>query len=75
MGGPDPAGHRRLVAKTKHPPTVFLASTSALWVVSGMFVIIGDHVEKFIQPRILRKVAAVAFANVGMLLLSGFWDK
>lgn len=64
-----------LVAKTKHPITVFLASTSALWVVSGLFVMIGHHAKKFIQPHILQKIAAVAFAIVGLLLLSGFWDK
>ena len=64
-----------LVAKTNHPATIFLASTSALWVVSGMFVVIGHHAKKFIQPHILRNIAAVAFAAVGLLLLSGFWDK
>lgn len=63
------------VAATGHPVTVFLASTSALWAASGMFVLIGHHSKKFIQPAILRKIAAVAFLVVGILLLSGFWDK
>jgi putative Ca2+/H+ antiporter (TMEM165/GDT1 family) len=63
------------VAATGHPVTVFLASTSALWAASGMFVLIGHHSKKFIQPIILQKVAAVVFGAVGILLLSGFWDK
>jgi putative Ca2+/H+ antiporter (TMEM165/GDT1 family) len=64
-----------LVAKTNHPTTVFLASTSALWVVSGLFVVIGHHAKKVLRPHILQNIAAVAFALVGILLLSGFWDK
>lgn len=64
-----------LVAKTKHPAIIFLASTLALWVVSGLFVIIGHHAKRFIRPHILQNIAAVAFGIVGILLLSGFWDK
>lgn len=62
------------VATSGHPATVFLASTSALCVASGIFVLIGHHSKKFIRPALLRKIAAVAFAAVGILLLSGFWD-
>jgi Ca2+/H+ antiporter, TMEM165/GDT1 family len=64
-----------LVAKTRHPLTVFLASTSALWTVSALFVTLGHHSKGFIRPRLLRWTAAAAFAFVGILLLSGFWDK
>jgi|SRR5581483_2689713 len=64
-----------LVAKTRHPLTIFLASTSALWMVSGLFVLLGHHAKKVIRPRALQTAAAVAFGIVGILLLSGFWDK
>jgi Ca2+/H+ antiporter, TMEM165/GDT1 family len=64
-----------LVAKTRHPLTVFLASTSALWTVSALFVALGHHSKRFIRPRLLQWTAAAAFALVGILLLSGFWDK
>ncbi len=64
-----------LVAKTRHPLNIFISSTLALWVASGMFVLIGHHAKKVIHPQILQKVAAVAFGIVGLLLLSGFWDK
>jgi Ca2+/H+ antiporter, TMEM165/GDT1 family len=62
------------VATSGHPWTVFTASTLALWVASGMFVLIGHHSKKFIRPALLRKIAAVAFGVVGLLLLSRFWD-
>jgi putative Ca2+/H+ antiporter (TMEM165/GDT1 family) len=64
-----------LVAQTHRPLMIFTASTLALWVVSGIFVIIGFHIKKVIRPHILRAVAALAFAVVGILLLTGFWDK
>jgi putative Ca2+/H+ antiporter (TMEM165/GDT1 family) len=62
-----------LVAKSGNPLTIFLASTSALWVASGIFVLVGYYSQKFIRPRLLQTLAAVAFAMVGILLLSGFW--
>jgi putative Ca2+/H+ antiporter (TMEM165/GDT1 family) len=64
-----------LVAKTKHTATIFLASTSALFAASGILVYIGHRAKKVIHPQLLQKIAAVAFAIVGILLLSGFWDK
>lgn len=63
------------VAANGHPATVFIASTLALWAASGMFVLIGHHSKKFIQPHVLQNIAAVAFVLIGLLLLSGFWDK
>ena len=64
-----------LVAKTHHPVTIFLAATLALWSSTALTVAIGHHAKKFVQPHILQNIAAVAFALVGILLLSGFWDK
>jgi putative Ca2+/H+ antiporter (TMEM165/GDT1 family) len=64
-----------LVAQTHHPVTIFLASTLALWSTTALAVLIGHHGKKAIHPYILQKIAAVAFGIVGILLLSGFWDK
>ncbi len=64
-----------LVGESRHPAVIFSASTLALWAASGMFVLIGHHSKKFIQPVVLQKIAAVVFSAVGILLLSGFWDK
>jgi putative Ca2+/H+ antiporter (TMEM165/GDT1 family) len=63
-----------LVAKTHLALTIFLASTAALWSTTAIAILIGHHAKKLIQPQILQKVAAVAFAIVGILLLTGFWD-
>jgi Ca2+/H+ antiporter, TMEM165/GDT1 family len=64
-----------LVAKTHNPPTIFIASTLALWSTTALGVWVGHHAKKAISPSFLQKVAAVAFGIVGILLLSGFWDK
>ena len=64
-----------LVAKTRQPLTIFLSATAALWLASGMFVLIGHHAKKVIRPHILQTIASIAFGIVGILLLSGFWDK
>jgi putative Ca2+/H+ antiporter (TMEM165/GDT1 family) len=64
-----------LVAKTKDPVTIFLAATAALWATTALAVVIGHHAKKIIHPRVLQNIAAMAFAIVGILLLTGFWDK
>ncbi len=64
-----------LVAKTHHPVTIFLASTSALFTASGLLVYIGHRAKKVIHPQLLQKIAAVAFGIVGILLLSGLLGK
>ena len=64
-----------LVAKTHQPLTIFLSATLALWSTSAVAIAIGHHAKKFIQPRLLQNIAAMAFAIVGILLLTGFWDK
>ena len=63
-----------LVAKTHQAFTVFIASTLALWSTTALAILIGHHAKKLINPRLLQIIAAVAFALVGILLLSGFWD-
>jgi Ca2+/H+ antiporter, TMEM165/GDT1 family len=62
-----------LVAKTHEAFTVFLASTLALWSTTAIAILIGHHAKKLIDPLLLQKIAAAAFALVGILLLTGFW--
>jgi Ca2+/H+ antiporter, TMEM165/GDT1 family len=64
-----------LVAKYRQPLTLFIAATLALWSTTALGVWIGHHAKKAIRPQILQKVAAVAFAIVGILLLTGVFDK
>jgi putative Ca2+/H+ antiporter (TMEM165/GDT1 family) len=63
-----------LVAKTHQGFTVFLASTLSLWAATAVAILIGHHAKKFINPRLLQTIATTAFAIVGILLLTGFWD-
>ncbi len=62
-----------LVAKTHLALTIFLASTAALWSTTAIAILIGHHAKKLIDPVLLQKIAAAAFALVGILLLTGFW--
>jgi Ca2+/H+ antiporter, TMEM165/GDT1 family len=62
-----------LVAKTHLVLTIFLASTAALWSTTAIAILIGHHAKKLIDPVLLQKIAAAAFALVGILLLTGFW--
>ncbi|HTC20691.1 MAG TPA: TMEM165/GDT1 family protein [bacterium] len=64
-----------LVAKTHRPLTIFIAATLALWSTTALGVWVGHHAKKALNPALLQKIAAVAFGIVGILLLSGFWDK
>jgi Ca2+/H+ antiporter, TMEM165/GDT1 family len=63
-----------LVAKTHQALTIFLASTLSLWTATALAILIGHHAKKFINARLLQTIAAAAFAIVGILLLTGFWD-
>jgi putative Ca2+/H+ antiporter (TMEM165/GDT1 family) len=53
--------------------TIFLASTAALWSTTAIAILIGHHAKKLINAHLLQKIAAAAFALVGILLLTGFW--
>jgi putative Ca2+/H+ antiporter (TMEM165/GDT1 family) len=63
-----------LVAKTHQAFTIFIASTTALWSSTALAILIGHHAKKLINPLLLQRIAAAAFAIVGILLLIGFWD-
>lgn len=58
-----------LVAQGQSPWLVFAASTLALWVVAGLGVTVGAKCKDRLPVAILKKVAAVIFAGVGLYLL------
>ena len=64
-----------LVAKTGRPWIIFWSALSALWVTTAIGVTLGHHAKKIIKPKVLHTIAAVAFAIVGILLLTGVFDK
>jgi putative Ca2+/H+ antiporter (TMEM165/GDT1 family) len=58
-----------LEAKYRAPLTIFVAATLALWTVTALGATLGHHAKKVVKPRILQKVAAVAFALVGLVFI------
>ena len=58
-----------LAAKYHEPITIFTSSTLALWLVTAIGVIVGSQVKHLIQPKLLQRTAATAFAVVGMVVL------
>jgi putative Ca2+/H+ antiporter (TMEM165/GDT1 family) len=60
-----------LVAKTKEPVAVFLGATLALTAVSLIGVTGGSALASYINPDLLRKVAALAFIAIGVVMLLG----
>lgn len=58
-----------LAAEHKKPVTIFLAATLALWTVTALAILVGNRAKKVIHPVLLQKIAAGAFALVGVILL------
>lgn len=61
-----------MTAETRKPWTVFLGSSLALVTVSFLGVMLAGFVCQYISPNIIKKVAAVAFMFMGVLI---FFDK
>lgn len=51
--------------------TILLASSLALWAVAGLAVFVGNRAGKLLDPQLTQKVAAVVFAIIGVLLMTG----
>lgn len=64
-------GTAALAAHSHEPLTVFLGATLALWSVVGLAVLLGHRAGRLLDPEVTKKVAAVLFALVGLLLLGG----
>lgn len=61
-----------MTAETRKPWTVFLGSSLALVTVSFLGVMLASFICQYIAPHIIKKVAAVAFVFMGVLI---FFDK
>ena len=60
-----------LAAQTRSPVSVFLGATLALALVSLIGVALGTLLGRYLPEELLRKVAAIAFIAIGMLMLWG----
>jgi putative Ca2+/H+ antiporter (TMEM165/GDT1 family) len=58
-------------ARTRQPLLVFCASTAALWAVSALAVVIGNHAGRLLDPKLTKRIAAVLFALIGIALVTG----
>lgn len=61
-----------MTAKTQKPWTVFLGSSLALVTVSLLGVLFASFICQYIPPELIRRIAAVAFVVMGVLM---FFDK
>jgi putative Ca2+/H+ antiporter (TMEM165/GDT1 family) len=59
-----------LAARYHEPWTIFSASVLSLWAVTAIAVVAGSKLSKAINPKTLNRVAAAAFAFVGVYLIA-----
>ena len=64
-------GTAALAAHYRDPLTVFLGAMCALWAVAALAVLAGNRAGRLIDPERTKKIAAVVFALVGVLLITG----
>jgi putative Ca2+/H+ antiporter (TMEM165/GDT1 family) len=57
-----------MTAKHKMPVWVFIGATLALAAVTGLGVLGGGLITRFVPEAILRKVAAALFVGMGLLM-------
>jgi putative Ca2+/H+ antiporter (TMEM165/GDT1 family) len=61
------------IAANSHAPlTIFTSATLALWAVTAIGVVVGCQAKQFIQPKILQRVAVIAFTVAGLVLLVSY---
>jgi putative Ca2+/H+ antiporter (TMEM165/GDT1 family) len=58
-------------AQTKRPWAVFLGASVALIAVSAIGVLVGGVVGQYVPLEWVKRVAAVAFIVIGVLMLAG----
>lgn len=58
-----------LVAKYKSPWTIFSGAVLGLWSATALAIFVGNRAQKIVNPVLLQKIAAFAFAGVGIAIL------
>ena len=62
-------GTAALAARYHAPLTIFVGATLALWSVVAIVVYLGSSARRALDPRMTKRVAAVVFAAVGVVLM------
>ena len=71
MGDKTQLAAMTMAAQTKKPWAVFLGASLALAAVSGLGVIVGSVIGDYVPLAWVKRVAALAFIVIGLLMLAG----
>ena len=71
MGDKTQLAAMTMAAQTKRPWAVFIGASVALAAVSGLGVIVGSLIGDYIPLIWVKRVAAIAFITIGILMLAG----
>lgn len=71
MGDKTQLAAMTMAAQTKRPWTVFIASALALTAVSAIGVVVGSVVGEYVPLIWVKRVAAISFIVIGVLILLG----
>ena len=71
MGDKTQLAAMTMAAQTKKPWAVFVGASLALAAVSALGVIVGSAIGEYVPLEWVKRVAAVAFILIGVLMLLG----
>ncbi|HEU5238989.1 MAG TPA: TMEM165/GDT1 family protein [Pyrinomonadaceae bacterium] len=71
MGDKTQLAAMTMAAQTKRPWAVFLGAALALTAVSALGVIVGNVIGDYVPLNWVKRVAALAFIVIGVLMLLG----
>ena len=71
MGDKTQLAAMTMAAQTKKPWAVFVGASLALAAVSALGVIVGSVIGDYVPLEWVKRVAAVAFILIGVLMLAG----
>jgi putative Ca2+/H+ antiporter (TMEM165/GDT1 family) len=71
MGDKTQLAAMTMAADSKRPWAVFIGSSLALVAVSALGVVVGTVIGQYVPIEWVKRVAAVAFIAIGILLLAG----
>ena len=71
MGDKTQLAAMTMSAQTKKPWAVFIGASVALAAVSALGIIVGSVLGDYIPLEWIKRIAAVAFIAIGLLMLAG----
>ena len=71
MGDKTQLAAMTMAADTKRPWAVFIGSSLALVAVSALGVVVGSVIGQYVPLEWVKRIAAVAFIAMGILMLAG----